>query len=57
MNDQRAAWEPHTQDGEQLDLFSVESETRGAYDEEPKRVYQITELPGETWQDAFGDAA
>lgn len=62
MTDDRLAWEDHTLDVEQLDLFATEPEPRGAYDEpfdivSTRRVYQLTELPGETFEDLFGDAA
>jgi hypothetical protein len=63
MSGKRDAWEPHTLDAEQLDIFANDVDDAptnpGAYDEpgETERVYQLTELPGETWADIFGDAA
>jgi hypothetical protein len=61
VTDDRLAWEDHTLDTEQLDLFADEPETPGgpgAYDEPAaERDYQLTELPGETFEDIFGDAA
>lgn len=60
MTDERYAWEEHSLDCEQLDLFAPEPDcpAPGAYNEpQAERVYQMTALPGETWQDAFGDAA
>lgn len=57
MNDDRLAWEDHELDVEQLDLFAPEEEPqkpRGAYDEPGSaRVYQLTELPGESFEDLF----
>jgi hypothetical protein len=62
MTDERLAWEDHTLDVEQLDLFvftdpeDPEAEARiGA--EIIVRQSQLTELPGETFEDIFGDAA
>jgi hypothetical protein len=64
VTDNRDAWEPHTLDAEQLDIFAnPEPDTPGrhpgAYDEtgDHERVYQLTQLPGETFEDIFGDAA
>jgi len=61
VTDERLAWEDHTLDIEQLDLFTAEPDTpqaRGAYDEpDGERGYQLTELPGETFEEIFGDAA
>lgn len=59
MNDQRPAWEPDLLDQEQLDLFASAhadvDESAGMAGE--VRVYQLTELPGESFEDIFGDAA
>lgn len=45
----------------QLDLFVVsdpEIVPPGAYDDpDERRVYQLAELPGESFEDIFGDAA
>lgn len=48
----------HTRDVEQLDLFAPEQDTHephpGGYDEpQAERVYQLTELPGTTFEDIF----
>lgn len=48
---------------EQLDLFATDSPGEGHKSPQPSasraesRTYQLTELPGETWEDLFGDAA
>jgi hypothetical protein len=59
VTDERLAWEYHTLDVEQLDLFPAEPTTpRGAYDEpHGERVHQLTELPGETFEEIFRGAA
>lgn len=58
----RDAFEPHTLDVEQLNLFEEDSPRRGDasgddHGTQTPRVHQLTELPGESFEDIFGGAA
>lgn len=49
-----AAEEPASRPDDQMELFPVfDPKPRGAYGARTKAKRQLTELPGETWEDIF----